>query len=52
MSDREAFVTAAMVRNTYQAFDSEYETLLSAFDNDIENFKKRVGKITVAQICP
>ena len=50
-----AFVTAEMVRrsalatlcsakNAYQGMGSEYETLLGAFDKDIENFKKRVGK--------
>ena len=44
LSDREAFVTAEMVRNSYQGFGSEYETLLSAFDKDIASFKKRVGK--------
>ena len=44
LSDREAFVTAEMVRNSYQGFGSEYETLLSAFDKDIANLKKRVGK--------
>ena len=44
LSDREAFVTAEMVRNSYQGFSSEYETLLSAFDKDIANQKKRVGK--------
>ena len=44
LSDREAFVTAEMVRNSYQGFGSEYETLLNAFDKDIANFKKRVGK--------
>ena len=44
MSDREAFVTAEIVRNSYQGFGSEYETLLSAFDKDIASFKKRVGK--------
>ncbi len=37
LSDREAFVTAEMVRNSYQGFGSEYETLLSAFDKDIAN---------------
>ena len=41
LSDREAFVTAEMVRNSYQGFGSEYETLLSAFDKDIANQKKR-----------
>ena len=44
LSDREAFVTAEMVRNSYQGFGSEYETLLSAFDKDIANQKKRIGK--------
>ena len=48
LSDREAFVTAEMVRNTYQGFGSEYETLLSAFDKDIANQKKRVGKDRLA----
>ena len=48
LSDREAFVTAEMVRNAYQGFGSEYETLLSAFDKDIANQKKRVGKDRVA----
>ena len=48
LADREAFVTAEMVRNSYQGFGSEYETLLNAFDKDIASFKKRVdnnGKI-------
>ena len=44
ISDREAFVTAEMVRNAYQGIGSEYETLLKAFDKDNEVFKKRVGK--------
>jgi hypothetical protein len=44
LSDREAFVTAEMVRNSYHGFGREYETLLSAFDKDIANQKKRVGK--------
>ena len=44
LSDREAFVTAEMVRNAYQGFGSEYETLLGAFDKDIANLKRRVGK--------
>ena len=43
LSDREAFVTAEMVRNAYQGFGSEYETLLGAFDKDIANLKRRVG---------
>ena len=37
-----------MVRNAYQGFGSEYETLLSAFDKDIANQKNRVGKDRVA----
>lgn len=44
LSDREAFVTADMVRNAYQGSGSEYETLLGAFDKDIANLKRRVGK--------
>lgn len=44
ISDREAFVTAEMVRNAYQGIGSEYETLLGAFDRENEVFKKRVGK--------
>ena len=41
LSDREAFVTAEMVRNSYQGFGSEYETLLNAFDKDFASLKKR-----------
>ena len=62
ISDREAFVTAEMVRNAYQGIGSEYETLLKAFDRENEVFKKRVGKdrvmatyrarVTDAAICP
>ena len=44
ISDREAFVTAEMVRNAFQGIGSEYETLLKAFDRENEVFKKRVGK--------
>ena len=44
LCDREAFVTAEMVRNAYQGFGSDYETLLKAFDRDCESQKKRVGK--------
>ena len=44
LSNREAFVTAEMVRNSYQGFGSEYETLLRAFDKDCESLKRRVGK--------
>ena len=43
ISDREAFVTAEMVRNAYQGIGSEYETLLGAFDKDNATFQKRVG---------
>ena len=48
LSDREAFVTAEMVRNSFQGFCSEYETLLNAFDKVIASLKKRVGKDRVA----
>ena len=34
LSDREAFVTAEMVRNAYQGLGSEYDTLMKAFDRD------------------
>ena len=44
LSDREAFVTAEMVRNAYQGLGSEYETLLGAFDKDNEKSLQRVGK--------
>ncbi len=43
ISDREAYVTAEMVRNAYQGIGSEYETLLGAFDKDNTTFQKRVG---------
>ena len=43
MSDREAFVTAEMVRNAFQGIGTEYETLLGAFDKDNESFRKRIG---------
>ena len=39
ISDREAYVTAEMVRNAYQGIGTEYETLLGAFDKDNESFK-------------
>lgn len=41
LSDREAFVTAEMVRNAYQGIGTEYETLLRAFDKENEAFAKR-----------
>ena len=44
LSDREAFVTAEMVRNAFQGIGTEYETLLRAFDKENEAFAKRVGK--------
>lgn len=44
ISDREAYVTADMVRNAYQGMGNEYETLLKAFDKDCAIFQKRVGK--------
>lgn len=43
ISDREAYVTAEMVRNAYQGIGNEYETLLGAFDKDNVTFQKRVG---------
>ena len=43
ISDRDAYVTAEMVRNAYQGIGSEYETLLGAFDKDNATFQKRVG---------
>ena len=43
ISDREAYVTAEMVRNAYQGIGNEYETLLGAFDKDNATFQKRVG---------
>ena len=43
ISDREAYVTAEMVRNADQGIGSEYETLLGAFDKDNATFQKRVG---------
>ena len=43
ISDREAYVTAEMARNAYQGIGTEYETLLGAFDEDNESFKKRIG---------
>ena len=43
ISDREAYVTAEMVRNAYQGIGSEYETLIGAFDKDNATFQKRVG---------
>lgn len=42
-SDREAFITADMVRNAYQGIGTEYETLLGAFNKDNESFMKRIG---------
>ena len=44
LSDREAFVTAEMVRNAYQGLGSEYDTLLKSFDMDCASLFKRVGK--------
>lgn len=44
ISDREAYVTAEMVRNAYQGIGTEYETLLGAFDKENAAFAKRVGK--------
>ena len=41
LSDREAFVTAEMVRNAYQGIGTEYETLLRAFDNMLRSLSRR-----------
>ena len=45
LSDREAFVTAEMVRNAYQGIGTEYETLLRVFDKENEAFAKRTFAI-------
>ena len=47
LSDREAYVTAEMVRNAFQGIGNEYETLLGAFDKDNANFKLRCGKESI-----
>ena len=44
ISDREAYVTAEMVRNAYQGIGCEYETILGAFDKENAKFLKPVGK--------
>lgn len=44
ISDREAYVTAEMVRNAYQGLGGEYETLLGAFDKENEVLKKTCRK--------
>ena len=47
ISDREAFVTAEMVRNAYQGIGGEYETLLKAFDRERKysrNVSTRTGR--------
>ena len=44
LSDREAFVTAEMVRNAYKGFGSEYETMLHDYDKECERQKQREGK--------
>ena len=44
ISDREAFVSAEMVRNAFQGIGTEYEMLLRAFDKENADFAKRVGK--------
>lgn len=40
ISDRDAYVTAEMVRNAYQGIGTEYETLLRAFDKENGAFAK------------
>lgn len=49
ISDREAYVTAEMVRNAYQGIGTEYETLLRAFDKHNADFAKRVDKDRVRE---
>ena len=44
ISDKEAYVTAEMVRNAYQGIGTEYETVLRAFDKHNADFAKRIGK--------
>lgn len=44
ISDREAFVSAEMVRNAFQGIGTEYEMLMRAFDKEVADFSKRVGK--------
>lgn len=44
ISDKEAYVSADMIRNAFQGIGNEYETLLRAFDKDNVDFQKRVGK--------
>jgi hypothetical protein len=41
--ERENFVTAEMVRNTYQGVGNEYECLLTAFDKHLADLKLRTG---------
>ena len=45
LSDREAFVTAEMVRNAYQGIGTEYETLLRAFDKENGNHLFNIGNL-------
>ena len=54
ISDREAYVTAQMVRNAYQGIGTEYETLLGAFDKDNESFKKcyKRSDISILELTP
>lgn len=42
--DREAYVTAEMVRNAYQGIGNEYETLLKAFDKEKRRSKSVSAK--------
>ena len=52
ISDREAYVTAEMVRNAYQGIGCEYETILGAFDKENAKFLKRVGKEPLYGVLP
>ena len=49
ISDKDAYVTAEMVRNAYQGIGTEYETVLRAFDKHNEDFAKRIGKDRVKE---
>lgn len=51
LSDRETFVTAEMVRDTYQGIGTEYETLLRAFDKENAVSAKCVDKDRAKNTC-
>lgn len=43
ISDRESYVTAEKVKNSYLGFDQKYQTLLEAFRKFTQDYKQRVG---------